>query len=249
MIRLIIFLGLLGISFNSLSQYDGEGENEISRFRPGVMWFYTGMRPAKPGKPNKYDRLIFDITYNDWIGDRDPFKNPPLSLGLNTNLMFDVPLTKGNTIAFGWGISHQIFNIRHDEMLVSDDGSKTTILIPIASTGFSPKKRSLVGNSFSVPLEVRFRKKSWKHLKVHLGGKIGYQLRLTEKTVGKYDGHKVVYRRHGFPNNSKLIYSTHVRFGLRNWALYASYNLNSIFLNKESTQLNLIQFGLSISLF
>ena len=41
MIRLIIFLGLLGISFNSLSQYDGEGENEISRFRAGVMWFYT----------------------------------------------------------------------------------------------------------------------------------------------------------------------------------------------------------------
>jgi len=240
---------MLGISFGLLSQYDGEGENEVSRFRPGVMWFYTGMRPAKPENPSKYDRLIFDITYNDWDGDRDLFKNSLLSLGLNTNLMFDVPLTKGNTVAFGWGFSHQLFNIRHDEMLISDNENKTTILIPLASTGFTPKTRSLVGNSFSIPLEIRFRKKSWKHFKVHLGGKVGCQVRLTEKTVGEYDGYKEVYKRHGFPNNSKFIYSTHIRLGLRNWALYASYNLNPIFLDKKSTQLNLIQFGLSISLF
>jgi len=249
MIRIIIFLGILGMSFNSFSQYDGEGENEISRFRPGFMWFYTGLRPGKPEKARKYDRLIFDLTYNDWVGDRNPFENPPLSLGLNTNLMFDIPLTKGNTVAFGWGISHQFFTIRHSELLFIDEINNSTILTPIDFPDLSFRKRSLIGNSFSVPLEFRFRKKSWKHFKVHLGGRIGYQLQLKQKTVGEFDGHKEVYKRHGYPDNSELIYSPHVRLGLRNWALYASYNLNPIFLNKKSTQLNLIQFGLSISLF
>ena len=57
-----------------VGQYDGVGGNEISRFRPGTMWFMTGFRPAIPEKVRKYDRLVFDITYNDWLGDRDPFK-------------------------------------------------------------------------------------------------------------------------------------------------------------------------------
>ena len=239
----------MGLSFCSFSQYDGEGENEISRFRPGFMWFYTGLRPGKKEKSRKYDRLIFDVTYNDWLGDRDPFENPPLSLGLNTNLMFDFPLTKGNTVAIGWGVSHQLFTIRHSESFIIDEINQVTILAPLFYPDFSPKKRSLIGNSIGVPLEIRFRKKSWKHFKVHLGGRVGYQFQLKQKTVGEYDGHKEVYKRHGFPDQSELIYSTHIRLGLRNWALYASYNLNPIFLNKQSTQLNLIQFGLSISLF
>lgn len=237
------------MGFNLNAQYDGEGENEISRFRPGAAWFYTGLRPGKPEKDRKYDRLIFDITYNDWIGDRDPFKNPPLSLGLNTNLMFDVPLTKGNTVAFGWGVSHQLFTIRHDDKLVVDDFNNTTMLTPYATTGFFPKKRSLIGNSFSVPLEIRFRKKGWKHFKIHVGAKIGYQVQLKEKTVGTINGHKEVYKRHGFPDSSKLLYSGHVRIGIRNWALFGSYNFNPIFLDKSSTQLNLLQLGLSVSLF
>ena len=49
--------------------------------------------------------------------------------------------------------------------------------------------------------------------------------------------------------NNRLIYSVHARVGLRNWALYFSYNLNPIFSNQLSTQLNLVQMGLSVSLF
>jgi len=54
---------------------------------------------------------------------------------------------------------------------------------------------------------------------------------------------------YSLPDINKLIYSAHVRIGIRNWSLYGSYNLNSFFKNSSSAQLNLLQFGLSVSLF
>jgi len=230
------------------AQYDSKGENEVSRFRPGAMWFYTGIRPAKIEKVRKYDRLIFDITYNDWVGDKEPFDNSWASIGLNTNLMFDIPLTKGNTVSLGIGVSHQYTNIRHNTELIIDDVAQTTIYIPANATQ-SFYKSSLSGNSFSIPLELRFRNESWKHFKVHIGGKFGYQANLYSKEVSNFNSKRTVNKRFGFPDQNDWIYSAHVRIGLRNWALFASYNFNTIFSNKNSTQLNLIQMGLSISLF
>ncbi len=236
------------LTFSLSAQYDSKGENEVSRFRPGVMWFYTGIRPAKVEKVRKYDRLIFDVTYNDWVGDREPFGNSWASIGLNTNLMFDIPLTKGNTVSLGVGISHQYINIRHNTELITDDIAGTTTYIPVNATQ-SFYKSSLAGNSFSIPLEIRFRKESWRHFKVHIGGKFGYQANLFSKKVSNLNGYRVVNKNFGFPDKNDWIYSAHIRFGLRNWALFASYNFNTIFSNQNSSQLNLIQMGLSISLF
>ena len=67
MYKLILSIIICVVSGNAISQYNSEGEDLISRFRPGSMWFYTGLRPATPEKVRKYDRLIFDVTYNDWI--------------------------------------------------------------------------------------------------------------------------------------------------------------------------------------
>ncbi len=248
MIKNIIFIVTCCLAFGLNAQYDGKGANEISRFRPGFMWIYTGLRPAKEERITKYDRLIFDVTYNDWIGDKDPFENHWASIGLNTNLIFDIPLTKGNKVSLGIGVSHQYMNIRHNDLVVIDEIDKTTSFTPMIQTpGFV--KSVLSGNSFSIPVEIRFRNESWKHFKVHLGGKVGYQANLFSKNVANVNGHREVNKRYGFPDENKLIYSAHARIGLRNWALFASYNFNTLFSNPKSAQLNLIQMGLSISLY
>ncbi len=230
------------------AQYDGKGRDEISRFRPGAFWFYTGVRPGEEGRPRKYDRLIFDLTYNDWIGDRDVFKNHWASLGLNTNVMFDIPLTKGNTVALGVGVSHQFTTIRHNANLVPDAVEKTTTFYAKDSSDVFSRS-SLTGNSFSVPIELRFRKASWKHFKIHLGGKIGYQATMNSKYRIHSNGYKQILKSNEFYDVNRLIYSAHVRIGMRNWALFASYNFNTLFSNKQSTQLNLVQMGLSLSLY
>ena len=246
----ITFIYTFIVAFSSFSQYDGKEANEVSTFRPGSMWFYSGLRPSKVNKAHKYDRLIFDITYNDWVGDEDLFDNNICSMGLNTNFMFDIPLIKDNSVSLGIGLSYEYKNIRHDNQFVINNVDNKTVYQEnqedLESVKF--KKSSLIGNSFSIPLELRFRNKSWKHFKVHLGGKIGYQVNTMSKRVYEVDGHKEVYKLYHFPDVNRLIYSVHARLGLRNWALYFSYNLNPIFSNQFSTQLNLVQMGLSVSL-
>ena len=230
------------------AQYDSEGEN-VTRFRPGMFWFYSGFRPAQSEKPRKYDRLIMDLTYNDWIGDRDLFKNHWASIGLNTNLIFDIPLTKKNDkVSLGIGVAHQYTTIRHDNKFVIDDIAGTTQFAE-KDTNDLFFKSTLSGNSFSIPIELRFRTGGWKHFKFHIGGKIGYQANLYSRYVAKINGRREVTKQYGFPDESKLIYSAHIRFGMRNWALYASYNFNPIFSDSQSTKLNMLQMGLSISLF
>lgn len=247
----ILLICLILVNNIVFGQYDSEGKN-ASRFRPGAFWFYTGFRPAKSDKAEKvikYDRVIVDLTYNDWIGDRQPFSNHWASIGVNTSIMFDIPMSKiYNTASFGIGFSHEYTDIRHNGKLVSDPILETTTWMPKDSSDIF-KRSSLVGNSFSIPIEFRFRTKSWKHFKFHIGGKIGYQAFLASKYVSKVDGDKTVTRQHGFEDKAVLLYSAHVRIGIRNWALFSSYSFNPIFLNGGSTRLNRIQVGLSLSLF
>ena len=249
MTKLFTIAFLCSLSTVTFSQYDGKGEDEISRFRPGFMWFFHGWKAGEIEKIRKYDRLIFDVTYNDWTGDRKLFQNHWASIGLNTNLMFDVPLTKGNTVSLGIGVGHQYTVIRHNGNLIRNQIDNTTVwsskLFPIQTFD-----KSVYGShAFYMPLEIRFRKESWKHFKVHFGGKIGYQTNAFTKEVETYSDGKMTTKITGFPDENKLVYAAHVRLGLRNWAVYGSYNFNKLFSNSKSTSLNAVQMGVSISLF
>ncbi len=234
--------------FQTSAQYNSEGEL-ASRFRPGSMWYLTGYGPAKPEMLHKYDRLIFDVTYNDWTGDRDPFGVHWSSLGFNTNLMFDIPMTKNNVASFGIGICYGLQYLKHNEVLQLDSTLSYTQFSNTFGINTNDVRTSFVGNNFSVPIEFRFRTKGWKHFKVHIGGKIGYQASLINKAKVDDGTHKYTLKYKSLPDVNRLTYSAHVRIGLRNWALYGSYNFNTLFKSDQSVQLNVFQFGLSISLF
>mgnify|MGYP000029361011 CR=1 FL=1 len=249
MIKGILTVIVCAICTLSNAQFNSKGETR-SKFRPGLMWFYNGIRPEKSTYDDvrKYDRLIIDVTYNDWDGDSGPFENHWASIGMNTNLMFDIPFTSRNTVSLGIGVAYQYVNIRHDNKLVIDDAKHTTIYTPKDKYDLFDKS-IFSGNSFSMPLELRFRTKNWRHFKFHIGVKIGYQVNMLSKRVLVQEGHSEHNKRYGFPDENKLLYSAHVRIGIRSWALFGSYNFNSLFSNANSTQLNLIQMGISVSLF
>ncbi len=219
-----------------------------SRYRPGAMWFFTGWRPAAPERVRKYDRLIFDVTYNTWHGDQQAFSSAWSSIGFNSSLYFDIPLTKYNTVSLGTGISHGLFRVQHKEWFLVDPTHSYTDLVPL--NGNTTYKRVLLGgNSLSIPFELRFRGKNWKHFKMHFGARIGYEMNLFSKSFAEGQDGMEIIKNYDFPDVHRLLYSTHLRLGNRNWAFYASYSLNPIFANRESARLNLIQMGLSISLF
>lgn len=235
------------ISLWSLGQYNSEGEIK-SRFRPGLMWYNTGWKPARPGMLRKYDRLMFDITYNDWIGDRKTFNMQGPSMGMNVSWLFEIPLVKKNFVSFAVGPSYGFQNLRHDMPIVYDLNNKSTLFGDEQDVGFFGR-RKLVGHQLSIPVEFRFRTKGWRHFKVHIGGKIGYQLSLFEKARFSHLGEEIVQKNKSAQDVSRLIYSAHIRLGIRNFALYGSYNFNPLYNNDGSTKLHLIQLGLTVSLF
>ena len=213
------------------------------------MWNFTGLRPAEAGKAQKYDRLVFDLTYNDWFGDLKTFKNRWSSIGLNTNMLFDIPLNSSNTISFGTGIKHTLFRTENLANLFSADPTNTYTVISNAPSAVDVKRRLLCGNAFGIPLEMRFRTQNWKHVKFHVGGTISYQLNVYAKSVlSGPDGRQVV-KDFNFADVNRLALSAHLRVGIRNWGLFASYGINPMFTNRSSAKLHLVQLGLSTSLF
>ena len=208
----------------------------------------TGFRPATPEKVRKYDRLIFDITYNDWMGDRDPFKVKWNSIGFNINWMSDIPLSKKNTVAIGIGPSYSFQRIVHNENVdFGSDYSYTLFGGPWSAP--SNWQRSLNVNEFSLPIELRFRTKGWKHFKFHIGGKIGYRMNGVMRMKYDMEGQYYTSKHKNVPDINHSSYSAHVRIGMRNWALFGSYNFSPLFSSDESSELYPIQMGLSISLF
>lgn len=221
----------------------------VSRYKPGVMWFFTGVRPAQPEKVRKYDRLIIDLTYNDWLSSTSkPFQNNITSIGFNSSLMFDVPLVPKNKIAFGWGISYGLYRVNHHDLFIrNSDSSFTSVVKNIEQYGI--EKSIFKMHSLAIPVELRFRGEHWKHFKFHVGGKLAYQFLGTTVLTTKSDGITSKQKINGFYDLNHLNASAHIRVGIRNWALYAQYNFIPFFKAKQSIQLTGFQIGLSVSLF
>jgi opacity protein-like surface antigen len=245
---LVSLLCILNVNSPVNAQTEDSKSQLISRDQPGGFWFFNGARPAKWENTRKYDRLIFDITYNDWVGDRTSFVNPGPSIGLNTNILFDIPLVQGNRISIGTGFYHSFFTVRHDQdFVVSQNGEFTTFQKKNEDQKF--KKSVLGGNSIGLPLEIRFRTKGFRHMKLHLGGKVGYQLNMYNKKVYEDSPGDYWIKSFRFPGINRLTYGVHARLGVRNWALFASYAMNPILDSSSNAKLNLFQLGLSVSLY
>ncbi len=244
-IVLIFLVSIISVAFGQEKVGDGQLK---SRFRPGIMWNFTGFKPAKAEKGFKYDRLLFDITYNDWVGDRGPFKLKGPSMGMNVSFMFDFPLDKNGTVSFAVGPQYGFYNTRHDlayQFNFEEDYTTFDIQQNAGDMGMI----KAVGNYLQVPIEFRFRTKGWQHFKFHIGGRIGYLFAFNEKSKWQENDVSYVRKDYSTPDISRLLYSAHIRFGIRNWAIYASYNFNPMFKNEQSTKLNQFQLGLTISLY
>ncbi len=236
-------------SLNFFSQDSDSEEKLISRFRPGVMWFYTGLKPATPEKVRKYDRLIVDLVYNDWLSKEiKPFKNKATSIGFNTHLMFDLPITKGNTISFGTGISYGLYRVHTNGYFVRSELFQKTEFFNDASL-YGVEKSVFKLNTLSVPFELRFRGKNWKHAKFHVGARVSYQFHGSTTLSSTNEKIESQQKTIGFYDLNPINVSSHIRFGIRNWSLYASYGFLPLFKSSESVQLNPFQFGVSLSLF
>lgn len=230
------------------AQYLEKEEGLISRFRPGIGWYYSGLKPYEEEKLRKYDRFIIDVVYNDWHGDESMFNSPWNSLGYNVSLMFDKVIAKKNTFSIGYGLTFSHYNNKRNKEFIRNFDDGFTLLEDF-DENIAIVRNKFTANYIEIPLEFRFRTKGRKHFKFLIGGKIGYQLNSFTKQITEEDGLRLNTRNYSFPDDNKLRYGATVRMGLRNYALFASYYFSPLFQDNSSTQLNPISVGISFSLF
>lgn len=218
-----------------------------SRNRPGIGWFYSGFKPLENGDINKYDRLMIDVVYNDWYGDQDYFESPWNSIGFNASMMFDIALTRSNTVALGVGAGYSYFNNKSKLQFNRNFDNNTT-----TATKYLPKdeptKNKFGANYIEIPLELRFRTKGIQHFKFYVGGKIGYAINAFTKEVDKINSKKYSTKEVNFPDLNRWRYGVTARIGIRNFAIYAAYYFSPLFKSDESTQLYPISMGITFSL-
>ena len=246
--KTIVLLVVVCFSLLAKAQYIEEEANLVSRNRPGAMWYYSGLGKYDTTKLRKYDRLVFDVVYNDWQGDISPLNSPWSSIGFNVSLMFDVPFTKANTVGLGWGLSYSHFNNRTKIGFNSNykEGTTTTYSLDLKEEVIWSKFNA---NYLEIPLELRFRTKGFRHFKFFVGGKIGYQLNAYTKTKESIEGETYKFKHYNFPDRNPLRYGLTARVGIRNWSFYAAYYFSELFQENESVSLTPISAGVSIALF
>lgn len=240
MIRVLV-ISFIFLTFGSAAQ-DQDTPEGRTHYRPGLFWFVNGFNSPKKGQGRKYNRLMVDVLYNDWIGNIDPFQNSWESIGANFYWMSDIQFSRESTASFGVGVCYGFWNIRHNNTISIDPIDQSTRYAPKNATN-NYEVSSLRGHVFSVPIEFRFRTKGYQHFKVHIGFKFGYQLDLHNRYVYSEYKEKIFLK-----DDNNWVYSTYLRFGIRNFAIYAGYNLNTLLKNNANFNQNHIQMGLTISL-
>lgn len=174
------------------------------------------------------DRLILEVNHTSWIGIPAGVETKLPSIGVNFAMMFDRPIGK-SSFSFGYGIglfSHN-FHSNGDFIYKRDSVSNSfiTSLAPYSSN------RNVTLNRYAekileIPVEIRYRTKTDRQFKIHVGGKIGYVVN-NFRSIRDNDGKIRVY---DIKNVNPLRYGINCRIAFEQFAITASYYFSEIFV-------------------
>jgi len=189
------------------------------------------------------DRLIIEVNHTSWVGFPPSVKIKTPSIGVNLALMFDKAIGKSNfTIGYGIGLFSHNFHSNADFIYVKDSVSNTF------TTKLEPYTRPVSLNRYAekileVPVELRFRTKTDRQFKIHVGGKIGYVVN-NFRSIRDNDGKVRVY---DIKNIDPLRYGVNFRIGFEQIAICATYYLSEVF-NKNRGPAGVHPFALGIAI-
>lgn len=209
------------------------------------------------------DRIVFDLTHDNWIGAPDSVKTNWYSRGFAANLFFDKRLGQSPiSVAIGAGVSCQ--NVFHNSFISTDSvGTELkTVFNPIPES-INYKKNKLATTYLDVPFELRLHtnpKSPSRSFKLAIGAKVG--LLINEHTKYKGDNvfgtygitganpPEVKIKTYNTPNINKFRYGVTARIGYGNINLFGFYSLSPLFqADKAVTTINPFSVGISFNSF
>lgn len=246
--KITSYIAVFLLSFSTLAQEVDPDAYKMKR-KPGLMRYFTGFRAPDKETPEKFDRLNTNITYNDWLGDRNNVKTQLYSLGVDASLMFDVPFSKKSPIGFGIGLGYSFyqvysngeFNFYPENQVIPD----YTSIAPLEDT-LDRWINNFSVHYIEVPFEVRLRLGKNNKFKFYPGFKIGFQPRFT--ATWRYRNN-LKFKEFNFPDDNPLRYGATLRVGFNNFMLYGFYSLSNLFTNNQSSVMQPFSLGISIGWF
>ncbi|MCW3078222.1 MAG: hypothetical protein JWO32_2831 [Bacteroidetes bacterium] len=189
------------------------------------------------------DRLIIEINHTSWIGYPATIKTKLPSVGVNIALMFDKPMGS-SSFSFGYGIGFFSHNFHSNADFIYSRDSITNNF----NTHLEAYTRPVSLNRYAekileIPLEIRYRTKTDRQLKIHLGAKIGYVVN-DFRSIKDNDGKIRVYN---IKNINPIRYGVNFRIGYEQVALSACYYFSEVFTsNRGPSGIHPFSIGIAI---
>lgn len=205
---------------------------------------------ADDDNAERFDRIVVDINFNNWITAPADIKQQPYSVGISAYWFKDIPLGEKSNVAFAYGLGvdhHSVHSNGKIEYDVDADGNTFTNMVPFDLPGGLTINKT-VFNYLEVPVELRFRtmnrsreERMGFNFRLYLGFKGGWMM--GNHTKYRDDNSKVkVYR---LENTMPYRYGPTVRIGFNKIAFNAFYSLTPLF--EKGKGVEVVPFSIGIS--
>jgi hypothetical protein len=204
----------------------------------------------KPKSTGSRDRLVVDLTFDQWLHDENGLKLKWHSRGFNTYFMYDIQLGKKKklfSVAPGLGISTS--SIFHNANVKDTVNGTTFNIDPTVTDNYKKNKFGLT--YVDIPLELRFRStpnaknKSWKFA---LGFKAGVLIDSKVKVKQEdANGNMKIYKEKRYGDLNRFRYGATVRFGYGPFNFFGFYSIAKLFDKGMGPDITPISMGISIN--
>ena len=198
----------------------------------------------------KFDRIIVDFTWTQWLEQVQGVDQGIFSFGISALWMKDIPLGKRSNVAIAMGLGFDSHNFHHNgefEFTTNADGSTFTSLVS-RNGATELKKNKYALNYVDVPFEFRLRtmnktteKKMKYNFRFYLGFKAGILVNDHLKISDNISKRKIF----DLPNTLPYRYGPTIRVGLNKIAFVGFYSLTTVFKQNQGTSLTPFNVGIS----
>lgn len=243
---------------------ENKKENRIAILIGGGEKELLGLKGKK--SPPKYDiktsnDLFIAFGFNNVITEGQSFNHTPfenlgsgfVELGWN----WKTRLGKNSNwarIKYGFAFQWNKLDLKENQYFEQDGNQTNIVKLPSKLTKSQFRVTNLVlpvyfefGPSTKVEKKDRVRFKTWNKFKFGIGGYGGVRLATQQKLRYKENGDRVRQKIHRNYNTSPFVYGVGAYVGVGDFALYAKYDLNTMFKNQAVDQNN-ISLGIRLDI-
>lgn len=209
---------------------------------------------ADDNGPEKFDRIVFDLNFDNWISTPNNIQQGDYSIGASAYLYKDIPLGKKSNLAFAYGVGFSSHNVHSNGefVYVVDDNNEIYTDFVLLPPHIKLRKNKVSFSYIEVPLELRIRtmnksreERMGFNFKLYMGFKGG----ILVDNHTKYKDSESKIKVFNIANTLPYRYGPTVRIAFNKIAFNAFYALTPIFEKGKGVELTPFSIGLSLMVF